>query len=81
MTTCGICVKANTWSYCEDMDLYAPGHVGSGRVFRSKKVKQGEIKILIVSLCFNLFALRQAEQFFPYFKLYLSLAIFGLSSV
>ena len=43
MTTCGICVKANTWSYCEDMDLYAPGHVGSGRVFRSKKVKQGEI--------------------------------------
>ena len=47
------------------MDLYAR-HVGSGLVSRSKKIKQGDIKILMVSVCFNLFALRQADRFFPY---------------
>ena len=53
MTTCGICVKPNTWSKCEGVDLCAPGDVGSGYVLSSKKRKQDKLevlKILMVSV-------------------------------
>ena len=46
MTICGICAKPNTWSWCEDVDLCAPGDVGSGRVIPSKKIRQDEKEVL-----------------------------------
>ena len=46
MTTCGICIKLNTWSKCEDVDLCAPGDVGSSNVLPSKKIKPNEIEVL-----------------------------------
>ena len=52
MTTCGICVKPSTGPWCEDVDLCAPGDVGSGHVLLSKRTKQEDIKgvkILMVS--------------------------------
>jgi len=61
-----ICVKPNTWSKYEDVDLYAPGDVGSCSSFEEVRAGQDRsIKILMVSVRFSLFDLHHTEQFLP----------------
>ena len=46
MTTYGICVKPNSLSWREDVDLCALGDGGSGHVLPSEKIKQDKIEVL-----------------------------------
>ena len=70
MTACGICVKPNTWSKCEDAGLCAPCDVADRAMFflrcdEDEIRRDRSIKLLMVRVRFNLFSLRQTEQFLP----------------